>query len=131
MALDGIDRNSLFNILAFSDRVFPWAEQMRSLDGDSIVQARKFVRDFRVGGGTNLYGAIRRAFEEERMDTLFLVSDGEPSLGEITDPGTIRDQVAQWNANRGVRIHSIAIGEQLDVLRWIAKDANGQYIELR
>jgi len=130
-ALDSIDRNSLFNILAFSDRVIPWANEMKSLDGDTLEQAKQYVRDLRVGGGTNLYGAIRRAFEEPKMDTLFLVSDGEPSLGDVTDPGTIRDHVARWNAELGVRIHSIAIGEQLDVLRWIAKDAGGQYIELR
>lgn len=130
-SLDGIDPNSLFNILAFSDRVIPWANEMRPLDGDTLELAKQYVRDLRVGGGTNLYGAIRRAFEEPKMDTLFLVSDGEPSLGDVTDPGTIRDHVARWNAELGVRIHSIAIGEQLDVLRWIAKDAGGQYIELR
>ncbi len=129
--LDGIDRNSFFNILAFSDRVFPWSEEMRSLDGSTLELAKDYVRGLRIGGGTNLYGALRQAFDDPEVDTMFLVSDGEPSTGDVVDPGSIRDIVAHWNAQRGVRIHSIAIGEDLRILRWLAEDSGGYYIEIR
>jgi hypothetical protein len=129
--LDGIDRQSFFNILAFSDRVTPWSEEIRSLDGESLAEAKHYVQGLRSGGGTNLYGALRTAFDDAEVDTIFLISDGEPSLGAVTDPGAIRDHVARWNANRGIRIHSIAIGPDLRVLEWLARDSGGLYFELR
>ena len=92
-----------------------------------VDHAQELVAD----GGTNLYGALEYAFEDPDIDTIFVLSDGEPSVGDLIDPQSIRDAVVEMNATRGVVIHTIAIGGSLDVLEWLAEDSSGRYRQLR
>jgi len=59
------------------------------------------------------------------------MSDGEPTSGEVIDPYRIREDVAFWNQHRKIKIHTIAIGGNLEVLEWLAKDAGGTYVQMR
>ena len=65
----------------------------------------------RAAGGTNVYDALAAAFDDDRIDTIYLLTDGDPSAGEIVDAGTLREEVARWNSIRGIRIHCIAVGK--------------------
>ena len=128
--IEGLKRASFFNVLAYSDRVLPWAEELTALESETRELAKEYVRGLRTGGGTNLFGALERAFEDPAVDTIYLISDGEASMGEIIDPGAIRERIASMNENRGVRIHAIAIGYDLAVLAALAQDSGGIYLEL-
>jgi hypothetical protein len=59
------------------------------------------------------------------------MSDGEPTSGAVVDPHGIREDVAAWNEHRKVVIHTIAIGGNLEVLEWLAKDSGGRYVQMR
>jgi len=63
------------------------------------------------------------------VDTIFVMSDGEPSMGEVTDPGMIREHVAAWNQNRGIVINTIAVGGQFQILEWLAQDSKGTHLK--
>jgi hypothetical protein len=80
-------------------------------------------------GGTNLYDAVKRAFNDPDVDTIVVLSDGEPTAGAVTDPSAIREDVARWNKNRGIVIHTIAVGGQLRVLEWLAADSGGDHVK--
>jgi len=69
------------------------------------------------------------AMNDERVDTIFLLADGLPGGGKITDPGRIRAEIARINTTRKIRIHGISIGRPSALLRDLAADTGGQYRE--
>ena len=126
--LDQLSQKSFFNIVPFSSSVAAWGDGMMQWTPEVLVDAKSFVQKLGDGGGTNLFGSLEFVFEDAEVDTIFILSDGEPSVGRLQDPRAIRDEVAKWNKNRDVKIHSIAIGGNLQVLEWLAKDSGGTYV---
>ena len=39
--------------------------------------------------------------------------------------------MALWNKHRKIKISTIAIGGNLEILEWLAKDAGGTYVQMR
>ena len=93
-------------------------------------EAEAFVARLKPGGGTNLYDAIKLAFGDAEVDTIFILSDGEPSVS-VTDVNRIRKDVQAWNEHRNIQINTIGIGSKLKVLEWLAEDSGGKHIKLR
>ena len=71
---------------------------------------------------------MKAAFDDPDVDTIYVLSDGEPTAGGVTDPHGIREDVQFWNKHRGVEIHTIAVGGSLEVLEWLAADSGGTYV---
>lgn len=126
--LDQLTRTSFFNIVPFSSSVAPWSDDIKLWTPEVLADAKTFVQRLGAGGGTNLFGSLEFVFEDPEVDTIFILSDGEPSVGRLLDPRSIRDEVAKWNKSREVKIHSIAIGGSLQVLEWLAEDSGGTYV---
>jgi HEAT repeat protein len=131
-AVENLEAGALFNIYAFSSGVERWLDKGI---GTSSVQDRQealtWIERLGAAGGTNLYDSVRQAFEDKDVDTIFILSDGEPTTGEVIDPHRIREDVRRWNKHRGIKINTIAIGGNLEVLEWLAKDAGGTYRQMR
>ena len=131
-AIDGLPNGAIFNIAPFSGSVMSWHD-----DGgvpaseETRLDAQDWIALLDAAGGTNLYDALMYAFDDPDVDTIYLLSDGEPSIGDLIDPQMIRDDIAERNENRGVEIHSIAIGTGLQVLEWLAEDSGGSYFEVQ
>jgi hypothetical protein len=127
--IDGLDSKALFNILTFSGGVDPWLEDgVKDAGAHSRDEAREFVDRLGAMGGTNLYGALQQAFEDPDVDTIFVLSDGEPSTGDVIDPFEIRAHVKRWNAERDIEINSIAVGGSFQILEWLAEDSGGTHV---
>jgi Mg-chelatase subunit ChlD len=130
-AIKSMERGALFNIIIFSSGVDPWLED--GIAGANQVErdeAEAFVARLKPGGGTNLYDAIKLAFGDAEVDTIFILSDGEPSVS-VTDVNRIRKDVQAWNEHRNIQINTIGIGSKLKVLEWLAEDSGGKHIKLR
>jgi HEAT repeat protein len=131
-SIKGMERGALFNILIFSSEVDFWLEDgIAGANRAEREEAEAFVSRLKPGGGTNLYGSIEMAFQDPDVDTIFILSDGEPSVGEVTDIYRIREEVAQWNEHRKIEINTIGIGSKLKILEWLAEDSGGQHVKLR
>jgi hypothetical protein len=131
-AVENLDAGALFNILTFSSGVARWLPDGIGISDDvSRQEAQTWIQRLGAGGGTNLYDSVREVFEDKDVDTIFILSDGEPTTGEVIDPFRIREDVARWNKHRKVKINTIAIGGNLEVLEWLAKDAGGTYRQMR
>ena len=126
--LDSIDQRSFFNVIVFSNGVDTWEDGITAYGEETILDAKEYVSRLGAGGGTNLYGALEVAFEDPEVDTIYVLSDGEPTVGQVIDPGAIRARVADWNANRGIVVHTIAVGGSLKVLEWLAQDTGGTHV---
>lgn len=127
--LDALDVQSLFNMIIFSGGVQSWQDTICEKNEETLNDAKAFVGRIVAGGGTNLYGAIQLAFEDPDVDTIYILSDGEPTAGDVTDPHAIRQFVAERNEHRGVVFHCIAVGGSLQVLEWVAQDSGGKYVK--
>ncbi len=127
--IDSMEPNALFNLILFSDSVSRWFEgDVSASSQTSREDAKAFLRRLGTsGGGTNLFGALRAAFRDPDVDTLIVLSDGEPSAGALQDPWEIRQEIRNWNEQRGVVIHAISVGGDLPVLRWLAEDSGGSF----
>jgi HEAT repeat protein len=125
--LEALEAGTHFNIYPFSDGVTPWKEAGVECTEETFTEAREFVEELGAFGGTNVHGGLQAAFEDPSVDTIFFLSDGEPSVGEVVDPAEIREAVQAWNLERGVVIHTISIGDRFPLLEWLAEDSKGAY----
>ena len=66
-------------------------------------------------GETNIHDALELAFEDERVDTIYLL-DGAPSTGPIVQADELRAEVA-LELGAGVVIHCIAVGQDHRLLK--------------
>lgn len=125
----GLDASALFNIITFSSDVDRWIDgSLAAANEKNRNEAKAFAGKLKAGGGTNLFGAVKEAFKDLDVDTIFILSDGEPSVGETIDPLQIREQVKSWNEHRGIQINTIAVGGQFQVLEWLAADSGGTHV---
>ncbi len=128
--LEQLQDDSLFNIIVFSSDVERWLDGgIAESNASAKEEAMEFVERLVAGGGTNVFAALEEAFRDPEVDSIFVLSDGEPSVGAERDAWRIREIVAQWNENRGVVVHTIAVGGNLQILEWLAEDSGGKYVK--
>jgi hypothetical protein len=134
-----------FNILAFEGRCRLFDAGMVRASPDRIEGACKWVDKLKLKFGTQLYDALDLSFAtagreiEDRfydaaIDTIFVLTDGVPYVGNKPDPfGRIRDAVRRWNLNRRVVIHVIGLGNKLPAkkLRAFAEENGGRFVHER
>lgn len=117
------------NILFFAERVRSWQRHLVPLSRSQSLQAEKFVLGQHAAGGTNLHGALQKALADPETDTLYILSDGEPTVGRLVDPYAIRTAVRRLNPRQRIRIHTINIGPASDLMRALAEDSGGKYVQ--
>jgi hypothetical protein len=131
-AIENLDEGALFNVFAFSSGVEKWQKESAGTNSAASRQsALTWVERLGASGATNLYDSLKLAFADKDVDTIYLMSDGEPTNGEVIDPFRIREEVAFWNKHRKIKIHTVAIGSNLEVLEWLAADSGGKHVKLR
>jgi HEAT repeat protein len=128
--IQGLDPGALFNIYPFSSDVERWIDgSLAAANDKNRADAVAFIEKLGPFGGTNLYGAIQAAFKDPDVDTIFIMSDGEPSVGDVIEPAMIRDHVKAWNEHRKIVINTIAVGGQFAILEWLAEDSKGTHVK--
>jgi HEAT repeat protein len=137
-----------FSVVYFADApIAQWPRLVEPTPGN--------VESARVGIGrqrpyyapTDLLRALRSAVQIEGCDTVVLVTDGAPTLG-VQDPEALLLAVQQANAERGARIHVVALSDgtqpllldqradggadespEFKMLRRIALDSGGLFVK--
>lgn len=115
------------NIITFHGTFAPWQKQLVPIAGAGRARAIQFVRNLQTGRGTNVFDTLEFALKDKRTDTLYLLTDGQPTRGRLTKTAEILEEVRVLNRVRGVTIHCIAFGEESDFLEQLAKENGGQY----
>lgn len=128
-ATERVRRETLVEIVVFDDRARAWSTRLRPLDTDALASAQQFIAGLAAAGGTNMHAALQSAFADMAVDTVYLLSDGEPSVGAIIEPDALALEVARWNRSRRVTIHTIAIGPDSPLLRQLAMQSGGIYLQ--
>lgn len=129
--VEAIPDHFRFNIVWFHTTITPVLDRMSPAGKQPRVSALDAIRKLQPTGGTNVHGALERAFAERDVDTIYLLSDGSPTAGEIVDPTELADEIARWNRTRQIRIHCISIGTESQMLKRIAAESGGEYAMFR
>lgn len=141
---------SHFNVVVFSDDVRVWRPTREGVP--ELVEMDDEARDDLLGtfldslapqGPTNLYGALDRAigFTGQGLkdkhyalgfDTVYVLSDGAPSYGRVTDKEEIRRLVRETNRLKRLTIHCVTFGPKndTDFLRLLAEENGGRHIHV-
>ena len=127
-SLEKLADNVHFNILFFDSTVRTWKKKLTKMNGGARKEAIGFVRKQKATGHTAIFDALEVAFQDKDIDTIYVLSDGQPMGGKLNDPELIRQKVREWNRTRHITIHSISVGGEVALLIWLAEDSGGQYI---
>jgi hypothetical protein len=119
--------DSQINIITFDATYRAWQKKLQPLARSGREKAIKFVRKINTGSGTNVFDTLEHALQDKRVNTIYLLTDGNPTRGRLTDPDAIVREVSVLNRLRSVTIHCIAFGEESDLLKRLAAQNGGKY----
>lgn len=138
-AVEGLPADARFTVIVFSSAVHRWNEQLVSPTSDTRRALSAMLGGLSANGATNLWGAIDEAFavsataygtiDDDAVDELFLLTDGMPSAGELTDTDAIAEAVAAANRYRRARVHAVSLGSNSPLLRRLAEENGGTFVQ--
>ncbi|MHC5012021.1 MAG: HEAT repeat domain-containing protein, partial [Planctomycetota bacterium] len=120
-ALERLDPRVRFQLVFFSSEVRPWRSGLVPASPGNVKAAMSAVQNQPASGETNIHGALKAALglhEQTTLqarldpipDTVYFLTDGSPTRGEIT----VADELLSWfeNLNRygKVQLHVVAMG---------------------
>ena len=138
-AIEGLPEDAHFNVIAFESRIDPLFNEMQPANSRVRSRVRDRVARLHASGGTNIWGALKSALdlrelswgdtELPEVDEVFLLSDGAPSAGELTNANDIEAAVREANRLKGVRIHTIYLGaSDSGFMQRLADENGGRYV---
>jgi hypothetical protein len=129
-----------FDVIAFNENVLPWAGRFVPAHPVQKERAIDWFLTLEPTSYTNLYDAVelgfgyggrgRRAVEApERIDAVFLLSDGAPNRGRHLQPDPIVKAIGELSDGR-VPVHTIGAGEAaFHLLKRIAAATQGTFVD--
>ncbi|MFQ5654078.1 MAG: HEAT repeat domain-containing protein, partial [Planctomycetota bacterium] len=127
-ALPRLQIGTSFNIVRFNNGYTSFSKKPRKLSPKALKESRKFVKGLGPGGATNIYDSLEFVLQSGAVDTLYLLSDGEPTAGKYTGQQRILDEIARLNGAAQVIIHTIALGYESSLLKRLAAQNRGEYV---
>lgn len=141
-----LEADAHFGIILYNANVDAWKDHLVRATPEAKAEADEFLSGVTNFGATNIYGALRRAFEVSessivQADTVYFLTDGLPNAGDVTDPDGILAAVRRWNGKERVVIHAIHVlgpmssydPQQIEVARYfmkrLAQQNSGVYVE--
>ena len=111
-AVEGLPEKTRFNIIVFASSVRLWKPKGAvNATPKAVQEAKRWIFGrFRARGQTSTYAALEAAFNaDEELDTIFLLSDGNPSVGDYESRTGVLHAMYARNWDRQVTIHTIAL----------------------
>lgn len=129
-----------FDIIGMYGRLAMLSEKWVVAARDAREKSIKFVQALELRSGTDVHGAIIRALDfsggnwntpprEESIDTIFILTDGTPSVG-LLDRAQIPERILDAARFKRIAITTIAIDAQKDgreILKKIAEGTGGDF----
>ena len=138
--LNGLKNGKRFDIILFESIITDFIraklekepDKLAVLDLDSRVKALAFVDQARAQGQTYMLKALETAFENDEVDTIYLLSDGAPTPPERAGMKVILERMRKLNRVRSVKINTIGFDlkdKEKEFLRTLADEHFGVFIE--
>jgi hypothetical protein len=126
------------NMVFFGGSTSFWAKTTRALDAQARKDAVRWVEDQNLESGTDLYRALEKSLglvgwadsgklREDGVDTLFVLSDGEATVGRLQDDELIARVIARRSRYLRPVIHAVALSSAAPSMRLLADLTGGEY----
>jgi hypothetical protein len=131
-AIDNLTAEAQFNILVFDSKLAIWSQKLVTATPDNKKRAASFVNNLIASGNTCTYDALRAALEM-KVESVYVLTDGAPTNGQIVRLDLILAAVQAQNRLVGSSINVIGIAPGPDngifslFLKALAADNHGQY----
>lgn len=140
-AIAGLADGDQVMIVTFAGSAARWQPKMTTVTTAVKQKLNDWIdQKIELGLGTNIHDGMKEALTvaglgardaayESAIDTIFFLSDGDATVGEVIDPLELRRLIREWNRLSRIRIHTIGVGEEPNValLYGIAEDSGGQF----
>ena len=143
-SLQGLPSGMKINIIAYSNGLRPYHPRMVKLDDITRRGIIAWVKTLRAHGKTNIYDAVEMVLLEARgrrgrpskamiVDTVMLLTDGQPTAGKVQASDLICSEVARLNEQTRIVIHTVGIGPDHDarLLKRLSAESQGVYVRAR
>lgn len=140
-AINGFTEENYFTIITFENNINLWRKKLIPANKANKELAVIFIKSLKSEGGTNISDALEKSFDLAGegvsdttkvidVETVFLLSDGEPSAGKHTKTEEILEKVNEWNEFKRVQIHTVGLGDNHDenFMREMAIQNKGVYV---
>lgn len=128
-AIKALPDGAMINIIIFDHTLEAYNDTMVKLDKSSREKLNAYVKALQPLGATNIFDPMEKAMgmqaggkkkpdgkqstttkiDDGSADTIFLLTDGKPNNGQITDPAAIRDKIKELNQFKKITINAIAV----------------------
>ncbi|HEX7901427.1 MAG TPA: VWA domain-containing protein [Planctomycetota bacterium] len=136
--LDRLPDGARVNIVFFGGTPSFWAKTTRILDAQARKDATRWIEDQGLESGTDLYRALEKSLglvgwadsgklREDGVDTLFVLSDGEATVGRLQDDELIARVIARRARYLRPVIHAVALSSAAPSMRLLADLTGGEY----
>jgi len=138
-AISTMKKDQWFDVVWFSDSVKTWQGRMVAASRSNKYRAAEWIDSLKCEGGTNTWGGLSKALHlvgtgtadenySRGADTIYFLSDGEPSVGDIKDKDHILAAIERIHKVRRVKINVVHIGpSQMHFLQALASRTGGRY----
>ncbi len=154
-ALGLLEATTKFNVIWYSEQPHQFKPAMMLAKPGTIKTAQAWVNKLKPAGSTNIHDSMQMGFQltgqiagpdtsakgpitgikpkvrEAAPDTIFLLSDGSPTLPTMEPDSTekIIKAVRKWNALKSVVVHCIGIGKGVNepFMRQLASENGGEF----
>jgi len=141
-AIAGLSDGERFNVITYAADIGRWQKRMVEMSDKAQDKVNRYIdNDIAAMGGTNIHDALMESFRlagigavdkdyDASVDTIFFLSDGMPTQGEVLEPAEILRRVREWNRLARVVIHTVGVGKDHDAafLRRLAEENGGVYV---
>lgn len=139
-AVQGMPKGAKFSIVTFSAKARAWNRTPVTAGHRARHTAATILGRLRAGGGTNVFDALLHILEGsqagygemtvKKTDEVFVLSDGEPSVGQLINPTEILEAVREINNLRKIRINTVFAGngEGLEFMKKLAGENGGIFV---
>jgi HEAT repeat protein len=125
--LGSLESGVHLNIIFFDNKIQPVSRALFPIKGH-LPSTLKTVAQAQPRGSTNIYDTLETAFSDSTVDTVFLLSDGEPTDGKYISTEEILRRIRRVNRTRGIVIHTISFGKS-EFMKALAEQNGGRYVE--
>ena len=141
-AIASLPKDAKFNLIFYSTDYRVWKKKLVVADAKTKRAAKEYVAEVKALGGTNIYdplvhvfdvagrGTHDKGYEKVALDTIFFLSDGQPTAGRVTSTEDILNKVLSLNSLRKIKIHTIGIGKghARGFMKALAERSGGTYV---
>jgi hypothetical protein len=139
-AVQGIPTSTCFHLVTFAAGIRVWNQKPVRVGAPTFRSLTESLGRLHAVGGTNVYAALLHVLGASQLrfgqqikngvDEVFLLSDGEPSVGSVKDPEEILRVVREINRYQKIRINTVFTGTDkgAEFMRKLAEQNHGVFV---